>query len=75
MSNKVLNFTIIPTVSYPNAASSKYVFYKENKNKTGIYRWTNLVNGKSYVGSSKSLNKRFYFYFSSSCLKGSLIKK
>lgn len=33
-------------------------------NKAGIYRWTNLTNGKFYIGSSSNLGKRFSGYFS-----------
>jgi group I intron endonuclease len=32
--------------------------FKENRGKSGIYRWINLVNGKSYIGSSVDLSKR-----------------
>jgi hypothetical protein len=35
----------------------------ENKGKSVIYLWTNLTNGKNYVGSSVDLNKRFTQYF------------
>ena len=31
-------------------------------NKAGIYKWTNLVNGKSYVGSSANLRRRIQEY-------------
>jgi hypothetical protein len=36
---------------------------KENKNRSGVYRLINNVNGKSYVGSSTNLTHRFYWYF------------
>jgi group I intron endonuclease len=36
---------------------------KENKNKSGIYCFTNLTNGKKYVGSSINLRTRFLEYF------------
>lgn len=42
-----------------------YKIYKENRNKSGIYRWNNKINGKSYVGSSIYLSKRFNNYYSS----------
>lgn len=32
--------------------------------KAGIYRWTNLISGKTYIGSSSNLAKRFTGYFS-----------
>jgi group I intron endonuclease len=36
----------------------------DNKEKAGIYRWVNRINGKSYVGSSTNLGKRINSYFS-----------
>jgi len=36
---------------------------KENRRKSGIYCWTNLINGKIYVGSSVNLGERFYRYY------------
>ena len=29
----------------------------------GIYRWTNLINGKTYLGSYINLSKRFIKYY------------
>lgn len=63
------NNIIIPIVSYSNAGKYKHIIYKDNKNKSGIYRWNNLVTGKSYVGSAKSLNNRFSIYYFNKCLK------
>lgn len=40
----------------------------DNKNKSGIYLWTNLQNGKSYVGSAVNLSKIYSQYFSLSYL-------
>lgn len=59
-------------VSYNNAEKYKSLIYKENKNKSGIYRWTNLITGKSYVGSSNNLFLRFKKYYSPYHLKSSL---
>jgi len=36
----------------------KPVILKENKGLSGIYRWINNVNGKSYIGSAINLNVR-----------------
>jgi len=36
---------------------------KDNKNKSGIYKWKNLVNDKQYIGSSNNLRIRFQSYF------------
>lgn len=38
----------------------------ENKGKSGIYRWINKINGKTYVGSGQDLAKRLGYYFKSS---------
>lgn len=32
-------------------------------NKSGVYKWTNCLNGKSYVGSSINLHRRIQEYF------------
>lgn len=52
------------TVSYDNADTQKEIIYRDNRGKTGVYRWTNLLNGNSYVGSSVNLAKRFTLYYS-----------
>lgn len=54
--------------SYSNPIDFKTVIYKENLKKAGIYRWTNLTNGKIYIGSSSNLGKRFSGYLSSTFL-------
>jgi excinuclease UvrABC nuclease subunit len=53
-----------PIRSYLNAHTQKKQIYLENKNKSGIYRWTNTTTGKIYVESSINLAKRFTDYFS-----------
>lgn len=63
------NSNIIPIVSYYNADKDKSIIYKENKNKSGIYRWNNLITNKSYIGSSISLGGRFSNYYSLAYLK------
>jgi group I intron endonuclease len=45
---------------------------KENKGKAGVYRWTNKVNGKTYIGSSVDLGQRFSGYFSQAYLQRQL---
>ena len=50
--------------SYSNPINLKSAIYKENLKKSGIYRWTNLISGKTYIGSSSNLAKRFSGYFS-----------
>jgi len=68
------NVNIIPIVSYFNADKDKSIVYKENKNKSGIYRWNNLITNKSYIGSSISLGGRFSNYYSLSYLKNRVKK-
>lgn len=35
----------------------------ENKGKSGVYRWVNKINGKTYVGSGQDLAKRLGIYY------------
>ena len=56
--------SISPIVTYLNPDTLKLQIIKENRKKSGIYRWTNLINGKSYIGSSSNLGERFYRYYS-----------
>lgn len=62
--NFYINLTITPIVTYSNADTSKIQIIKEIKGKSGIYRWINNENGKSYIGSSVNLSARLYRYFS-----------
>ena len=54
---------IIPIKTYSNAEADKAIILKENKNKSGIYMWTNNINNKKYIGSSENLRTRFLQYF------------
>ena len=56
-----LNF--VPILRYNNAELDKKLIVKENRGKSGIYRWLNTVNGKTYIGSSVNLTIRFNVYF------------
>jgi hypothetical protein len=49
---------------YSNAEADKSTILSNNKNKSGIYRFKNLINGKRYVGSALNLSNRFLFYYS-----------
>ena len=60
--NDNTNLNNIPKL-YLNADTSKIFIIKENKNKSGIYRWTHKDSGKSYIGSSKNLSVRFKNYY------------
>lgn len=70
--NNRLSF--IPTIYYSNTAIQKKDILINNKTKTGIYRWNNLVTGKSYVGSAISLSNRFTIYYSLGALKSKINK-
>lgn len=52
-----------PVKVYNNADLQKKQILIENKGKSGVYRWTNIVSGKTYVGSSVDLSQRFYKYY------------
>jgi len=63
---------IISIKSYSNAEADKAKILKENKNKSGIYRFKNLIHGKRYVGSALDLSKRLLFYYSASKINSAL---
>ena len=71
-SDTFLLAAIIPIKSYSNAEADKAKILKDNKNKAGIYRFTNLINGKRYVGSALDLSKRLLFYYSASKINSAL---
>lgn len=54
---------ITPIISYLNADLNKTTIIKQNKSKSGIYRWVNVTNNKDYVGSSINLGRRFKEYY------------
>jgi len=68
------NIRRIPTVTYVNAYIDKLNISKNNKKKSGIYRWNNLITGKSYVGSSIYLSNRFNIYYYLTFIKTKLNK-
>lgn len=49
--------------TYFNLTETKAIFH-DNKGKSGVYRFVNLVNGRTYVGSSVNLTRRFRDYLS-----------
>lgn len=57
-------FEVKSIIKYDNADIDKVNIFTHNRNKSGIYRWINNENGKTYVGSSINLSRRFYTYFS-----------
>ena len=60
---------------YEDAYSMRKSIIKDNKNKSGIYKWTNKLTNDIYIGQSVDLAKRFIRYFNMSYLKnrGTLI--
>nr|YP_009663733.1 hypothetical protein [Dactylella tenuis]QCW06870.1 hypothetical protein [Dactylella tenuis] len=65
------NSNIKPIV-YSSPSEQKTQIFLENKKKCGIYLWTNLITGKSYVGSGVPLSRRLYSYFSEKYLNAQL---
>jgi GIY-YIG catalytic domain len=61
------NINIIPVVKYANL--DKSIIYKENINKTGVYRLVNNINDKSFIGSSIHLSNTLSAYYSLNSLK------
>ena len=55
--------SVLPVIIYDNGDINKLQAIKENNAKSGIYRWTNKINGNSYVESSTNLAKRFRSYY------------
>ena len=49
--------------SYRDAEASKNEVLKDNRGQSGIYRWINNLNGKTYVGSGVDLAKRLGNYY------------
>lgn len=64
------NTKIIPVFTYSNIDIDKSKIYKDNKGKSGIYRWNNKITNKSYVGSSINLGSRLSIYYSKKAMLG-----
>lgn len=69
-----MNHNIVPIKTYSNAERDKFILYKDNKNKSGIYRWNNLITNKSYIGSAKSITGRFSIYYSTNSVQRKLVE-
>ena len=50
-------------LEYNDSWNDKSIILKENKGKSGVYCWTNKLDGKRYVGSSVNLSQRLYRYY------------
>lgn len=57
-----------PIITYINADEDKIKILKDNLLKSGIYRWVHKDSGRSYIGSSINLGKRFSTYYSINAL-------
>jgi hypothetical protein len=58
-----------PLITYNNSLLNKFNALDDNIGKSGIYRFANNRNNKSYVGSSKDLCRRFKDYYDIDFLK------
>ena len=67
--NPVLLAAIVPIKSYSNAEADKDKILSDNKNKSGIYKWKNNLNGKQYIGSAIDLSKRLSKYYSTTYME------
>jgi group I intron endonuclease len=61
--------SVDPVISYANADTQKQEILNANSGKTGIYRWTHSISGKSYVGSAIDLSLRLKNYYNLSYLE------
>lgn len=57
---------------YDNFLAQREQILKDNKGKSGIYRFINKVSGKSYIGSAVNLSDRLWDYSSQNFLVGQL---
>lgn len=55
---------IIPLMLYTNADKDKVIAIKNNRKKSGVYRWTHKESKKYYIGSAVDLGRRFSNYYS-----------
>lgn len=63
-----LQCAAIPLLVYDNTENQRKEIIKDNRKKSGVYRWVNKVNGKCYVGSSVDLGYRLKQYYSNKYL-------
>jgi group I intron endonuclease len=57
---------------YHNPDMEKNQILSENREKSGIYMWTNKINDKRYIGSSENLSNRLKFYYLNLAMKNYL---
>lgn len=63
-SDKYKRSLFLSKKTYINLTETKADILSDNKVKSGVYRFVNLVNGRTYVGSSADLTRRFRDYLS-----------
>lgn len=63
---------IMPIITYVDTDKNKALILKDNNRKSGIYRWTNLITNKTYIGSSINLKGRFNIYYSKKAMLSKL---
>lgn len=63
LSRGLPKLTNSPILTYNNAEELKSLIFKENLNKSFVYRWTNKVNGKTYLGSTSNAKSRLQTYY------------
>jgi len=63
-----------PLFVYEDILMNKSIILNDNKNKSGIYRWINKKDNKSYIGSAVDLRRRLKWYFSIKALENKLTK-
>nr|QCW06912.1 hypothetical protein [Drechslerella brochopaga] len=56
--------SVLPIKTYENADTKKLQILKENRKKSGVYKWVNNINKKTYIGISVNLSRRLAEYFS-----------
>jgi hypothetical protein len=64
-----LVLSLVPAAIYTNPDLQKKRIIKENKGKSGIYRWINQKSGKDYIGSSVDFSIRLREYYCLSYLE------
>jgi hypothetical protein len=62
------NSVIAKLPKYNNVDIAKLQILQDNADKSGIYLFTNLINGKRYIGSSQNLRNRFLNYLNTKYL-------
>lgn len=61
--------SVTPLFIYDNIEYNKVQIRKDNKSKSGIYRWINTVTGGSYLGSSTIINTIIQYYLDTNYVK------